>query len=46
MISKSSDGEIIAAVAERSGWHTVRGSSSRGGKEALRKMITDFRGAI
>jgi len=43
MISKSSDGEIIAAVAERSGWHTVRGSSSRGGKEALRKMIDHLR---
>lgn len=39
MISRSSDGEIIAGVAEKSGWHTVRGSSSRGGKEALRKMI-------
>jgi hypothetical protein len=39
MISKSSDGEIIAGVAEKSGWHTVRGSSSRGGKEALREMI-------
>jgi lysophospholipid acyltransferase (LPLAT)-like uncharacterized protein len=39
MISKSSDGEIIAGVAEKSGWHTVRGSSSRGGKEALRMMI-------
>ncbi len=39
MISKSSDGEIIAGVAEKSGWHTVRGSSSRGGKEALKKMI-------
>lgn len=39
MISKSSDGEIIAGVAEKSGWQAVRGSSSRGGKEALRKMI-------
>jgi lysophospholipid acyltransferase (LPLAT)-like uncharacterized protein len=39
MISKSSDGEIIAGGAKKSGWHTVRGSSSRGGKEALRKMI-------
>jgi len=39
MISKSSDGEIIAGVAEKSGWQTIRGSSSRGGKEALRKMI-------
>lgn len=39
MISKSSDGEIIAGVAEKSGWHAVRGSSSRGGREALRNMV-------
>ncbi|MDI9570384.1 MAG: lysophospholipid acyltransferase family protein [Pseudomonadota bacterium] len=43
MISKSSDGDIIADVAERSGWRAVRGSSSRGGKEALRKMIDHLR---
>lgn len=43
MISQSSDGEIIAGVAEKSGWHAVRGSSSRGGKEALRKMIDRLR---
>jgi len=43
MISKSSDGEIIAGVAERSGWHAVRGSSSRGGREALKKMIDYLR---
>jgi lysophospholipid acyltransferase (LPLAT)-like uncharacterized protein len=43
MISKSSDGEMIAGVAERSGWQTVRGSSSRGGKEALREMIDCLR---
>jgi len=42
MISKSRDGEIIAGVAERSGWHTVRGSSSRGGAEALRTIIGRF----
>lgn len=39
MISRSSDGEIIAGVAERSGWHAVRGSSSRDGREALKEMI-------
>lgn len=39
MISQSADGEIIADVAERSGWHTVRGSSSRGGGTALKEMI-------
>ena len=39
MISKSADGELIANVAERSGWHTVRGSSSRDGGTALKEMI-------
>jgi len=43
MISKSSDGEIIADVAERSGWHAVRGSSSRDGKMALKEMIDRLR---
>jgi len=39
MISRSRDGAIIAAVANQTGWKTVRGSSSRGGKSALRSMI-------
>jgi lysophospholipid acyltransferase (LPLAT)-like uncharacterized protein len=39
MISRSRDGAIIAAVARQTGWATVRGSSSRGGKSALRAMI-------
>ena len=39
MISRSRDGELISAVANRSGWATVRGSSSRGGVEALRELI-------
>lgn len=39
MISRSKDGEIIARVAKMSGWHPVRGSSSRGGSEALHGMI-------
>jgi lysophospholipid acyltransferase (LPLAT)-like uncharacterized protein len=39
MISQSRDGSIIAAVARQTGWKTVRGSSSRGGKPALRSMI-------
>ncbi len=39
MISQSRDGELISAVANMSGWTTVRGSSSRGGTEALRGMI-------
>jgi hypothetical protein len=39
MISKSADGEIIAGIANRTGWYTVRGSSSRGGRSALHGMI-------
>ncbi|WP_300668529.1 lysophospholipid acyltransferase family protein [Desulfoluna sp.] len=39
MISQSKDGELISAVANRSGWTTVRGSSTRGGVEALKGMI-------
>ena len=39
MISQSRDGELISAVANRSGWTTVRGSSSKGGVEALRELI-------
>ena len=39
MISKSKDGEIIAGVALRSGWEAIRGSSSRGGGEAMKEMI-------
>ncbi|CCK81786.1 MULTISPECIES: lysophospholipid acyltransferase family protein [Desulfobacula] len=39
MISQSRDGELIAGVANRTGWHTPRGSSSRGGKKAMDAMI-------
>lgn len=39
MISRSRDGAIIAAVARQTGWAAIRGSSSRGGKPALRSMI-------
>lgn len=40
MISRSRDGELIAGVANHTGWHTARGSSSRGGKDALNEMIS------
>jgi len=39
MISQSKDGALISAVANRTGWTTVRGSSSRGGGDALKGMI-------
>ncbi len=43
MISKSTDGTIIAGVAKRSGWNPVLGSSSKGGAEALKDMIAGLK---
>jgi lysophospholipid acyltransferase (LPLAT)-like uncharacterized protein len=42
MISRSRDGEIIADVYRRLNFRPVRGSSSRGGREALSAMIADL----
>jgi lysophospholipid acyltransferase (LPLAT)-like uncharacterized protein len=39
MISRSGDGEYIARIVERWGYDPVRGSTSRGGGEALREML-------
>jgi lysophospholipid acyltransferase (LPLAT)-like uncharacterized protein len=39
MISQSRDGDLISGVANRCGWHTPRGSSTRGGKKAMGAMI-------
>ena len=39
MISQSNDGEMIAGVAAKSGWLPVRGSSSRGGSQALKILV-------
>ena len=39
LISQHQDGEIIARVVERFGFRAVRGSSTRGGVEALRELI-------
>ncbi len=38
LVSQSRDGEIIARVVERLGFACVRGSSTRGGREALVEM--------
>ena len=43
MISQSRDGDLISGVANRVGWHTPRGSSSRGGKEAMTAMISHLK---
>jgi len=39
MVSRSWDGELIDRCLKRWGYDTARGSSSRGGKEALQEMI-------
>ena len=39
MISQSRDGDFISKVVQHIGWIPVRGSSSRGGKEALQVMV-------
>jgi lysophospholipid acyltransferase (LPLAT)-like uncharacterized protein len=39
MVSRSWDGDLIARCLHRWGYDTTRGSSSRGGKEALSEMI-------
>ena len=39
MVSRSRDGEIGSAILRGFGMRTVRGSSSRGGREALREII-------
>jgi lysophospholipid acyltransferase (LPLAT)-like uncharacterized protein len=38
MISRSRDGDFVAGVVAHIGWRAIRGSSSLGGKEALRQM--------
>jgi len=39
LVSEHGDGEYIARVIERSGFGTVRGSSTRGGTRALRELV-------
>lgn len=38
MISRSRDGDFVSGVVAHIGWRAIRGSSSLGGKEALRQM--------
>jgi lysophospholipid acyltransferase (LPLAT)-like uncharacterized protein len=39
LVSQHRDGEIIASILSRFGFHLVRGSSSRGGHDAMREML-------
>lgn len=41
MISRSKDGEIVAAVVERFGVEAARGSSNKGGSVALREILRE-----
>ena len=43
MISRSRDGDMVSAVAEKFGFDTVRGSSSRGGATAMYQLIDKIR---
>jgi hypothetical protein len=44
MISASRDGELISRIAHFFGYVPVRGSSSRGGREALSELISHLKG--
>lgn len=43
LISSSKDGEFISGPAEALGYQTARGSSTRGGSSALKKLIKQVR---
>jgi lysophospholipid acyltransferase (LPLAT)-like uncharacterized protein len=43
MASRSKDGEVIARWLEANGYRVVRGSTSRGGGQALREMVRAVR---
>ncbi len=43
VVSKSKDGEFLARVADKLGFHLARGSSSKGGAEALRAAVKAMR---
>jgi hypothetical protein len=43
MASKSADGDIVTGWLENNGYLVVRGSTTRGGSEALRRMIRHVR---
>ncbi|MDA0667324.1 MAG: lysophospholipid acyltransferase family protein [Planctomycetota bacterium] len=45
MVSKNRDGQMIADLAQRLGYKTIRGSSSRGALRALREMLKVAKGS-
>lgn len=45
LISRHADGELIAQVCQHLGYATVRGSTTRGGAQALRELVDKGRGS-
>ncbi len=43
MISLSQDGALVAGVAAKSGWFPVRGSSSKGARQAFKLLVEKLR---
>jgi len=43
MIIQSNDGEIVARMCKYNGWNAVRGSSSKGGIQALKEIISNLK---
>jgi len=43
MVSLHADGEMIAQTMKKLGYHSIRGSSTRGGKEAFHEMVSKIR---
>jgi hypothetical protein len=43
LISRSADGEYLSRVVEHWDYHSARGSSTRGGMEALRELVRAVR---
>lgn len=43
LISQHADGELISQVCTHLGWRSIRGSTTRGGMEAVRQMLREGR---
>lgn len=43
MVSQHADGELISRIVKKIGYGTVRGSSTRGGKEAFYQLLTHLK---
>ena len=46
MVSQHRDGEMIAQTVERLGYKTIRGSSTRGGRQAYEEMLVALKNGV